>query len=513
MITPLVRAGELVRRDWDAIVVGSGVGGLVVASLLASRANKRVLVLERHYEPGGLTQTFKRRRYAWDIGVHYLGDLAPGSLLHRTFDAAGAGRLRWARLPERHDRLIAPGLDARFGGDRSAWRAQLLALCPGEERALDRVLEAVTECTKASQRHMLARIGAAAPARSAFHDFSDRTTAEVLSDAGVSPRLAALLTYTWTDYGAPPDRSSFAAHAMATAHYSGGAYYPEGGGGRIARAMCETIAEHRGATIVRADVDEILIGDRARGVRLTDGREIAAPIVISNAGAHTTFERLVRAPSTMREAVRAIGPSYGHVGLYLGLRSTPRALGLDGANLWIQRDPIGESARDAGPWADGDRAAPPEMFVSTACATDPTFAGRYPGRTAIPAAVAVPSSSFARWHGTRHARRGPEYEAHKRALAESMSSLLSPHLSLDTLEHIEVSTPLSTAHFAGQPGFLDPTPLRFRRGPGPHTGIPGFFLTGQDIWLCGIGGAASAGVLTASAITRRDLVRELAVRW
>jgi len=60
---------------WDAIVIGSGIGGLTAAVLLASHGGKRVLVLERHYEVGGFTHTFRRPGYEWDVGLHYIGQV------------------------------------------------------------------------------------------------------------------------------------------------------------------------------------------------------------------------------------------------------------------------------------------------------------------------------------------------------------------------------------------------------------------------------------------------------
>jgi all-trans-retinol 13,14-reductase len=61
--------------QWDAIVIGSGIGGLTVAATMAKLAGKRVLVLERHYTAGGFTHTFRRPGYEWDVGVHYIGDV------------------------------------------------------------------------------------------------------------------------------------------------------------------------------------------------------------------------------------------------------------------------------------------------------------------------------------------------------------------------------------------------------------------------------------------------------
>ena len=62
-------------EKWDAIVIGSGIGGLAAAVLLGQHGGKRVLVLERHYEAGGFTHTFHRPGYQWDVGVHYIGEM------------------------------------------------------------------------------------------------------------------------------------------------------------------------------------------------------------------------------------------------------------------------------------------------------------------------------------------------------------------------------------------------------------------------------------------------------
>ncbi|MBP6817029.1 MAG: FAD-dependent oxidoreductase, partial [Burkholderiaceae bacterium] len=61
---------------WDAIVIGSGIGGLAAAAALAKRG-RRVLVLEQHSVAGGLTQTFQRQDWTFAPGVHYLGGVGP----------------------------------------------------------------------------------------------------------------------------------------------------------------------------------------------------------------------------------------------------------------------------------------------------------------------------------------------------------------------------------------------------------------------------------------------------
>ena len=71
---------------FDAIVIGSGIGGLTAASLLARHAGQRVLVLERHYTAGGFTHTFHRPGYEWDVGVHYIGQVNRPGFVKRSLE-------------------------------------------------------------------------------------------------------------------------------------------------------------------------------------------------------------------------------------------------------------------------------------------------------------------------------------------------------------------------------------------------------------------------------------------
>ncbi len=53
---------------YDVIMIGSGMGALTTASILAQIGKKRVLLLERHFKPGGFTHSFRRKKYEWDVG-------------------------------------------------------------------------------------------------------------------------------------------------------------------------------------------------------------------------------------------------------------------------------------------------------------------------------------------------------------------------------------------------------------------------------------------------------------
>ena len=62
------------NKNYDTIIIGSGMGGLSTAAILSKQGHK-VLVLERHYTAGGFTHVFKRKGYEWDVGIHYVGEV------------------------------------------------------------------------------------------------------------------------------------------------------------------------------------------------------------------------------------------------------------------------------------------------------------------------------------------------------------------------------------------------------------------------------------------------------
>ena len=73
---------------YDAVIVGSGLGGLLCASIL-SKEGQKVCIVEKHSKAGGSLQTFKRDGRIFDTGVHYVGGLEEGQNLHTYFKYFG----------------------------------------------------------------------------------------------------------------------------------------------------------------------------------------------------------------------------------------------------------------------------------------------------------------------------------------------------------------------------------------------------------------------------------------
>ena len=208
-----------------------------------------------------------------------------------------------------------------------------------------------------------------------------------------------------------------------------------------------------------------------------------------------------------------ISPSPAHLCLYVGLRHTAEELGLTGTNLWVLRDADhdGNFTRFL-----RDPEAPfPSVYISFPSAKDPSFQRRYPGRATIEVITLAPYEWFAPWADTRWKRRGADYEAFKVRFAERLLDQLYLHVPQvrGKVDYWELSTPLSTRHFSGHPHGemygLSHTPERFRMRLGAQTPVRGLFLTGQDLAIAGITGALFGGLLAASAVLRRNVLREI----
>jgi phytoene dehydrogenase-like protein len=240
---------------------------------------------------------------------------------------------------------------------------------------------------------------------------------------------------------------------------------------------------------------------------MADERELTAPIVISDAGAMNTFERLIPRSHALRHtesAVRDVGASLGYVCLYLGFEHTDAELGLTGTNRWIypDADHDGNVARYL-----ADAEAPlPLVFASFPSAKDPTWSERHPGRATVDVIAPARYEWFEAWEDSRWRKRGPDYDALKAKFQARILEVLFAKLPQlrGKVAYAELSTPLSVRHFAnysrGELYGLDHSPARYRMPIRARTELPGLFLTGQDLLTCGVSGAMFGGLLTATAI-------------
>lgn len=509
------------KPGWDAIVIGSGMGGMSAAGFLAKVAGMKVLVLEKHSERGGQTHVFRRDGASWDVGLHYLGELQPGTFIRSLFDFLSGGALGWNRMPDDFERFVYPDFAFAVPSDPRRYKARLIERFPDEAEAIRRYfrdLRAVERwCILGIQQQM-------APAPLAFLIAQARrfgaaratqTTDAYLERHFRSRELKALLATQWGDYGLPPKQSAFALHALVVGSYLNGGWFPEGGAGRIARTI-ETGIEAAGGSIrVCQEATAILIENgRAVGVQAIDRRSGApiavayrAPVIISDVGAPLTYERLLptdgeigRRTAKQRATVAALKGGLSAVNLYLRLKAPVSTLGVDGENYWINatldHEDIYEHAADT---LAGD---PRHVYLSfpSAKSGDDRF------HTAEIITFVRPDA-FDAWRNTAQGARGSDYAELKRRIADGLlraADRAVPGLSA-LVAYSELSTPLTIEHFTSHPGgcfySLRGTPQRYRSSPlGARTPIPGLYLAGSDAASMGVPGALMGGLAAASQV-------------
>ncbi|TWT93116.1 phytoene desaturase family protein [Neorhodopirellula pilleata] len=493
------------QSSYDAIVIGSGMGGLTVASLLAQLGKKRVLVLERHFKLGGYTHSFRRGKYEWDVGVHYVGEMHEGSLSRKVMDLVTGKQVLWHRCGSVVERLHFPEGQFEYPDNPEHLRERLIEKFPEERRAIEKYFRDVKKCQNWIARYFFAKMMPLSLQK--VLTWPGRKLAMTITDDYLktirSPFLRAILTAQWPDFGAKPSESAFAYHSAVTGDFFNGSFYPIGGAQEIADSVKEIVTEAGGDCLVNHPVQEILVKDgKACGVKtIHKGKEFVftAPIIVSNAGAVTTFKKLVPEGYCEAEKEKAgrLKQGTSAVALFLGLNDDPRNHGFDDANYWFFSS------------LDHSESAKPEDVLDIRGGFLSFGSLRNPEQQQHTAQI-ISFSHYDAWEKFADKpwlRRGEEYDRLKDELTEALLSLAEKHVPKirDLVDYAELSTPVTFEKFSGHAGGMvygqlcDPDRLdkdQWRVA----TSLPNLYLSGCDIGSPGINGSMMASIFTAVKI-------------
>ena len=528
------------NQHYDVIIVGSGIGALATASFLAQQKNRRVLILEKHFKAGGFTHIFKRKqKYLWDVGIHYLGDLQPGSLFHKVFDKVTGGDVKFHKMPHVFEKFVYPDFTFSVKSSLEEYRGDLIAMFPEEKKGIIHYFEDVKAASEWFSRHVGFSLlpgwleSIASLVNLPGNHLALATTDEVLNRYIKNPRLKALLLSQWGDYGLPPEKSAFVIHALIVHHYLHGAWYPVGGSGTIAAAVKKIVESKGGAILLNHTVQEFLNKHGvATGVRALATREnsdepgseviFTADKIISNVGAFNTYCKLLppEAAPGYADAIRAFSaqhPVTANVTLYLGLKADPRSLGFHGENHWIYSGyDHNEHWQNGSKYVHGGDVT--MAYLSFPSLKDPTAEGH----TAEIISFA-PYEPFARWAAQPWKKRDEEYQRLKQSITEKLLAFVEQRYPGFTalVDYSELSTPITTEYFTSHPQGriygLPCVPERFDRKKSPwfstKTPVKNLYLTGADALSPGIAGAMMSAIITYGEVAGLgalgDLMRSL----
>lgn len=507
------------NNHFDAIVIGSGLSGLTAAGLLSKVYKKRVLVLERHYEPGGQTHEFKRGSYSWDVGIHYIADMKRRLFDHlclRLFYYLTNGKLEWNKIPDPFDKFIFPDMTININKGAKEYKKTLIKHFPHQKKQIKKYVRDVHLIRLWYLCDFFSKF-LYPPISSIFkllrkinYKKAIMTTSQYLNKYINDDKLKTVLTARWGNYGVPPSESAFAIHGLIEHHYYSGSTFPKGGSEKICNYIEETIEKSGGKILINREALEILIKDNtAYGVRIKNlalpdktVQEFYAPIIISSTGLKNTYLKLL--PKTLnfpiQDKLQKFFPGYSALNIYLGLSESPKKLGVYGENYWIVNnydlDAFNKNLNDM------INTKPYYCLVSFASIKS----GKDFGHTAEIVSI-YPSQVFDNWKKTYWKERSINYYSLKEKLIEEYIDLVEEKIPgfKKLVVYKEMATPLTFKHFTNRSGGsiygLPAIPERYElKDIKVKTQINGLYLTGTDILSNGILPALTSGMATASFI-------------
>ena len=512
---------KIAEKTYDVIIIGSGIGGLCCAALLALRG-KRVLVLEKHFKIGGWTHTFRRKDYEWDVGIHYIGQVHnPRSPIRKLFDIISDGNLKWSKMDDNYDRIIFPDRSYDFVAPRARFVEDMISYFPGEERAILTYMNLLDDVAKSSRSYfsqkalsgILDTLSYPFMTRN-FFKYSDRTTLEVISQITSNKRLIGVLTGQWGDYGLPPGRSSFAMHALVARHYLNGGNYPSGSSRKIAETISDLIEKNNGILAVNANVSSIKVHKgRAIGVEMINGEIIEAKKIISNAGVLNTIRSLVPNKNTFKDSfkyVNDVKQTESYVCLHLGIDRPFKDLGIKNTNLWIY--PAYDHDQSVDKFLENSSLDFPVLYVSFPSAKDDMWNENNPNKMTMEAITISRWNWYKQWQEEKWQKRSEQYKKDKNELSQRILKIVEKHVKGigNNIKHQELSTPLTVRDLAnyqkGEMYGLDHSPMRFRqKWLRPQSKIENLLFVGQDITTVGVSSALFSGLITASSVLGKNL--------
>ena len=323
------------RDAYDAVVVGSGLGGLSAAAFLG-RAGRRVLVVERREEFGGLAAAFRRGPYLFDPAIHMIAQ-GEGLLLSKVLRYLGVyDEVEFVPTGSFYEARF-PGLTVRAEVGLEEYVAAHVAHFPGEEDGLRRFLALCEQVHREVHQlppHLsLRELEAAVERFPTLFKYRTHTLGEVLDECLGDERLKALVGAWWPYLGLPPSRLSFfTITTPQTTLVHEGPFHCEGGTQRLVDAFVSAVRRADGELVAGNAAERIVIEDgRATGVVLTDGTHVQAPVVVAACDAKQTFEQLVgleHLPDGFVKRLRRMKPSLSGVVVFAVTPLDLRAAGL-----------------------------------------------------------------------------------------------------------------------------------------------------------------------------------------
>ena len=481
---------------YDAVIIGSGLGGLECAHLL-SKAGMSVLLLERGTQAGGCLQSYRRHGLAFDTGFHYVGGLDEGQSLHSAFRHLGLLRLPWQRLDNHFDRVTIGNQTFSFAQGYDAFVETLTVAFPAERDALNRYADMLKQCGEQQFDALNPQTGES----SVLSRFFETSAYQYLTETFHDPLLINVLCGTSLKMELRKESLPLFTFAHGNGSFIESSWRLKGDGSLIVNSLADGIRMHGGEIICNAEVRELVEKDgKLVHAVCSNGEIYEGTIFISNIHPAVTCN-LVKQSSRMKKVYRSrITHLENTFGMFtVSLRIKPQTLRYFNWNQYIYKEP------DV--WAFHLKNNP-VSGVLVSCRI-PEDGSKYVQQVDL--LTPMNWSECEQWSHTEVGRRGEDYKAMKKRVADECITLAERFIPglRDRITGCYTSTPLTYRNYTLTPEGSAYGLRKDFRNPmitllSPRTPIPNLLLTGQNLMLHGLHGVTMTALFTCAEVLGKE---------
>lgn len=492
-------------EKFDIVIVGSGLGGLLCGNIL-SKKGYRVCILEKQNQIGGNLQTFYRNNCQFDTGIHYIGCLDKGQILHQIYKYLNIlDEVEIERLDtEGFDVICIGDKEFRFKNGYEGFSNALKEYFPDEHQAIDEYVEVLKKIWKSTNLlNFNGDLKSELPGVWTYgqnaHSFIKELTSNTL--------LQAVLAGNNGLFAGNSQKTPLYILANINSFFIQSAWRLAGCGSKLANAMRKNIEKAKGAVLTGKEVVKFnTVNKHLTSAVLKDGAEITGDVFISNIHPSLTMDLLE--PGVMRnvyvERIKELENTISAFTLYLVLEKgkIPHL----NSNLYYSKD---ENVWDLNsnpnqPWPHGymlytSRDGETEYAESMTIITMMRF------------------DEVQEWSDSAVEQRGDAYRRFKEEKEEALLNLVEkkiPSIKSHVL-HRHSATPLTYRDYTGTIngsiyGVERDCNEPLKTSIFPNTKIKNLFLTGQNINIHGTLGVTMGALLTcANIIDIEELMLEI----
>lgn len=496
------------KKEYDILVIGSGLGGLVSALVLAKEGLK-VCVLEKNNQYGGNLQTFSRDKLIFDTGVHYLGGLSKGQNLNRFFSYLEImDELELQKMDEDgYDRISFGEEDFEYPHAQGYQNfvEQLSGYFPEERENLENYCEEIQYvCSQFPRYHVVGR-------ESYNEEILHLNTKRFIESVTPNRKLQAVLLGSNFLYAGDSENIPFYVHALTVNSYIQSAYKCVKGGSQISKLLIRKLRQYGAEIHKHAEVSEFIFNENnvLASVKTRDGKVYNARQFISNIEIRSTIKLIgeERLKKSFLNRVLSWKPVSSCFSVYLVLK--PHSIPNFNYNIYhySSEDLVWNAfhyQKDAWPET--------YMLSSTPSKTHAEFA------ESLTAISYMDFDEVKEWSHTFNTvadehERGEAYEKFKLDRTEKMLNALEKKIPglRHSIKKIYTSSPLSYRDYIGSfegnmYGYMKSSDNPLKTMVSPRTKIDNLFLTGQSVNMHGILGVTIGAFNTCSEILGKDKI-------